>query len=358
MSMKLAVVGAGLMGGGIALDAARHGLSVTVFDARSDGVDKLRDRAAATYARWTKNGKMQPGEAKQALARIATAPTLADLAHADLLIEAVFEDFTVKRALFDALAPHVGDEMVIATNTSALEVGALASGFAFAGRFLGLHYFSPSEVSPLVEVVRARDTSAEAVERALAFLAQTKRVPLACRDRPGFAINRFFCPYYNEATRLVAEGIAGPADVDRVARERIGAAAGPFTVMNLIRPAVAAHAMANLAMLGPFYEPSAALRTQAERGDDWPVEQVLNGADLDLVEDRLLGALLLSAMELAGEDVADPVSVDHGAVLALKFAEGPFTLMRRYPADRVERAVISLCRRSGHPVPPLQVAAV
>lgn len=354
-STRLGIIGAGLMGGGIALDAARHGLAVTVYDARPDGVAKLRERAAGVYARWVKNSRMSAQEADAALARIGAAGTLADLGGLDLVIEAVFEDLEVKRAVLAALAPALAAHTVVASNTSALKVADLAAGFPFAARVLGLHYFSPAEISPLVEVVRAKATSDDTIARALAFLGETKRVPLPCHDRPGFAINRFFCPYYNEATRIVEDGIAGPADVDRVARERLGAAAGPFTVMNLIRPAVAAHAEANLSPLGPFYRPSRALLAQAESGADWPVEETKPGADLDAVEQRLLGALVLPALELEAEQVADPDAVDRGAVLALKFTDGPFALLRRDPRA-AEAAVSALARRDGHPLPAFPVA--
>ncbi len=344
------------MGGGIALDAARHGFEVQVFDARADGVEKLRARAASVYARWVKNGRMAEADAQAALARLRPA-TLAEAGAADVVIEAVFEDLAVKRALFTELQPHLSPAAVLATNTSALKVGDLSSGFAFAPRFLGLHYFSPAEVSPLVEVVRSAATTEATVETALAFLKATRRTPLPCLDRPGFAINRFFCPYYNEATRIIEDGIAGTADVDQVAQERLGAAAGPFTVMNLIRPAVSAHAMTNLGSLGPFYKTSRTLNAQAATGADWPLESRVAGADLDLVERRLLGALALPALELAAEKVAAPEAVDQGAVLALKFKEGPFALMRRYGAATVERAVEALCVRDGQPVPAFTAAA-
>ncbi|WP_454914847.1 3-hydroxyacyl-CoA dehydrogenase NAD-binding domain-containing protein [Xanthobacter sediminis] len=348
---RLAVIGAGLMGGGIALDAARHGLDVVVFDQRPDGVEKLKARVAHVYGRWVKNGRMAEADAAAALARLTGAADLAAAGDADVVIEAVFEDLGVKRALFAELEGHLSPSAILATNTSALKVGDLAQGFAFAPRFLGLHYFSPAEVSPLVEVVRSAATSDATVEKALAFLKATRRTPLPCKDRPGFAINRFFCPYYNEATRIVEDGIAGTADVDQVAQERLGAAAGPFTVMNLIRPAVSAHAMTHLAALGPFYTTSRLLNAQAEAGADWPLDTRVPGADLDRVERRLLGALVLPALELQAEGVAAPEAVDQGAVLALKFKEGPFALMRRYGAATVEAAVRALCARDGHPAP-------
>lgn len=355
MTTRLAIIGTGLMGGGIALDAARHGLPVQVYDARPEGPEALKSRAAGVYGRWVKNGRMSEADAAAALDRLRPASNLADLSGAELVIEAVFEDIKVKRDLYAALVPHLGPDAVLATNTSALKVGALSDGFGFSDRFLGLHYFSPAEVSPLVEVVRSERTSGRTIERAMAFLKETRRTALACADRPGFAINRFFCPYYNEATRLVEERIAGPADVDLVARERIGAAAGPFTVMNLIRPAVAAHAQANLVPLGPFYVPSQLLQDQGRSGADWPVDEQMVGADLDAVERRLLGALAVPALELAEECVAAPVAVDQGAVMALKFREGPFALMARHSREQVAAAVRDVCDRTGHPEPRLPV---
>jgi len=354
---RLAVIGAGLMGGGIALDAARHGLDVTVFDARADGVEKMKARAAGVYARWVKNGRMAEADAAAALARIHPASTLAEAGAADVVVEAVFEDLAVKRALFAELEPHLAPGAILATNTSALKVGDLSDGFSFAPRFLGLHYFSPAEISPLVEVVRSQATLDATVDQALSFLKATRRTPLPCKDRPGFAINRFFCPYYNEATRILEDGVAGTADIDEVAQQRIGAAAGPFTVMNLIRPAVSAHAMTNLASLGPFYTTSRILDAKAESGADWALDGRVAGADLDAVERRLLGALALPALELVAEGVAAPEAADQGAVLALKFKEGPFALMQRYGVAAVKTAITELCARDGHKVPEFPAAA-
>lgn len=354
--MKLAMIGSGLMGGGIALDAARHGLEVLVYDTHPESVARLRDRAAGVYARWVKNGRMAEADAATALSRLQPAAALADLAGADVVIEAVFEDLAVKRGVFTALEPHLGPETIVATNTSALRVTAIAKGLPFADRVLGLHYFSPAEVCPLVEVVRAEQTSDATIARARAFLAATRRTALSCADRPGFAINRFFCPYYNEAVRIVADGLATPSEVDAVARERLGVAAGPFTVLNLIGPRVAGHAMDNLSPLGPFYTVSAELIAKGESGALYALE---DGARLpakaDAIEDRLLGAIAIPALELLAERVADPQETDRGAVMALKFREGPFALMRRYPPARLEAAVAALARRDRHLLPRISI---
>ncbi|MGE4372467.1 MAG: 3-hydroxyacyl-CoA dehydrogenase family protein [Xanthobacter sp.] len=352
--MDLAVIGSGLMGGGIAMDAARHGLPVRLYDANPDNIERLKARAAKVYARWVKNGRMSEAEAEAALARMVPTTSMADLGAADIIIEAVFEDLGVKREVLTALAPHLGPNSIVATNTSALRVRDLAKGFAFADRILGLHYFSPAEVSPLVEVVRAEKTSDQTLERANVFLKATRRTPLPCADAPGFAINRFFCPYYNEATRIVEDGLATPAEVDVVARERLGVAAGPFVVLNLIGPRVSSHAMANLSSLGPFYQVSRLLVSREEETTPYELpDDAALPARADEVEDRLVAAIAIPALELQAEHVADPVETDRGAQLALRFGEGPFTLMRRFPAARLEAAVKAMCTRYGHPMPTI-----
>ncbi|WP_289014419.1 3-hydroxyacyl-CoA dehydrogenase family protein [uncultured Methylobacterium sp.] len=354
MTTKLAVVGCGLMGGGIALDAARHGLDVRVYDARPESAADLRQRAAAVYARWVKNERMTQAAAETALARITPTATLAELGGADLIVEAIFEDLALKRGLMAALARHLGANTVVATNTSALRVGDIAEDVSFADRILGLHYFSPAEVSPLVEVVRAACTSEATVARALAFLRETRRTPLPCADSPGFAINRFFCPYYNEAVRIVEDELATPSQVDAVARKRLGAAAGPLTVLNLIGPRVASRAMENLSSLGPFYAATPELLVRGDRNAPYTIaDDARLPGNADTIEDRLVAALAVPALELRAEGVADPEETDHGAVMALRFERGPYALIRSYPPSRIRAAITASCTRHGHPIPCL-----
>ena len=148
----------------------------------------------------------------------------------------------------------------MATNTSCLRVGDLARHVGDPARFLGLHYFSPAAVNPIVEVVQGEGTGDSTIETALAFCEASGKTPLRCRDSWGFAVNRFFCPYTNAAARLPwTMGWARTAEIDQVARSVLGAAAGPFAVMNLIKPRINLHAIRNLAPLGTFYAPARAM---------------------------------------------------------------------------------------------------
>jgi 3-hydroxybutyryl-CoA dehydrogenase len=352
---RLGVIGGGLMGGGIAIDAARHGFQVLVYDLRSDGVDELRIRAASVYERLIAGGRMNEKQAQIALAYIVAAPRLADLAGTDLIIEAVFEDLNVKSEVLQSLSSHLEPRTIVATNTSSLRVEQLAGSVRGPERFLGLHYFSPAEINPLVEVVSGKRTAADTISRALEFLAATGRVPLRCRDTPGFAINRFFCPYYNEAVRIFEEGIAPAIHIDRVAREKIGVAAGPFAVMNLIKPTVAAQAIGNLSQLGPFYRISTALAERGKLATPWEIPDApLPSAKMEQeILLRLLGAIFLPTIELLIDEVANADDVDKGARLALKFAHGPSSLMRGSGRDFVMSAVNSVCVPRSHPLPPV-----
>ena len=128
-------------------------------------------------------------------------------ANADLVIEAVFEDLDLKRETFDKLNDIVREDAFLATNTSCLKVGDIAEAVDNPGRFLGLHYFSPAEISPLVEIVKGEETDTATIEAMKAFCLDTGKQPLLCRDQNGFAVNRFFCPYTNEAVLLHEEGL-------------------------------------------------------------------------------------------------------------------------------------------------------
>lgn len=350
---RIAIVGAGTMGSGIAINAAQHGLHVTLIDAVEGAADRAKLRAASVLARFVERGRIEEGQRAAALARISAADGLAGAAGADLVIEAVFEDFDVKAKLFEALSGVVAPQALIATNTSALRVSRLAAHVLGPGRFLGLHYFSPAEINPVCELVRGEATSQASVDRAGAFLKATHRVALPCRDQPGFAVNRFFCPYTNEAARLLGENAGTTAQIDRAAEIAFGAAAGPFKVMNIIKPRINLHAIRNLAELGPFYAPAPAMVAIGETDGFFEVadEPAPDPAGEPAMVARIRAAVFLPVLQLLDEGVADAKSVDTGARLALKFAEPPCALMDRLERDEVARLVAPLAARFGLAMP-------
>lgn len=346
------IVGTGTMGAGIATCLAMHGVDVRLYDAQAAAVARAIDAIAGFSARAVDKGRLAQAEADAALGRVRGVDGLAALAEVGLVIEAVFEDAAIKGTVLRDLSAVLTPTTLVATNTSCLRVTDLARHLVHPERFLGLHYFSPAAINPIVEVVRGERTSPATLELATAFCRATGKRPLLCRDSYGFAINRFFCPYSNEAVRLLDEGRGDPALIDAAARIAVGAAAGPFAVMNIIKPRINLDAVRNLAPLGPFYAPAASLVTVGEAGGTWDLGSAsAPEAPVAVIVDRLRAAVFLSVLEELDEEVAAPEDIDMGAREALRFAEPPCALMDRLGRDEVERLVTPLAGRYGHAVP-------
>jgi 3-hydroxybutyryl-CoA dehydrogenase len=351
---RVAIVGAGTMGGGIAIGCLAAGLPTTLVDMSDAALEAAGRRIDDFFRRAVAKGRLEADAGEAALARFEAAGDPAAVAGADLVIEAVFEDLGLKQALFGSLAPHLAPEAVVATNTSALRVADLAGSVPHPERFIGLHYFSPAEINPLVEAVQGPATASATVERALDFVGRTGKTALICRDAPGFVVNRFFCPYSNEAVRCLEDGLGQPAAIDRVACETFGLALGPFAVMNIIKPRINLHAIRNLAPLGGFYQPAAALVRVGEAGEIWPLDgddPSTPAADEEAVSARLRAALFLPVLEAIGEDVAEPAAFDTGARLALRFGTPPVAMMRDLGRARVVALLEPLVARHGAGMP-------
>nr|WSX50842.1 3-hydroxyacyl-CoA dehydrogenase [Streptomyces sp. NBC_00974] len=233
-SRTVAVVGAGTMGQGIAQVALLAGHRVLIYDIAAalaaDAVGFVQDRVERMAAK----GRLDRAEAEDAIGRIDSAGGLADLAGAALVVEAVVEDVAVKRALFAALEEVVSPDTLLATNTSSLSVTELAAGLAHPGRFLGLHFFNPAPLLPLVEVVSGFATDPAAADRAYRTVLGWGKTPVRCADTPGFIVNRIARPFYAEAFAVYEEQGADPATIDAVLRESGGFKMGPFALTDLI----------------------------------------------------------------------------------------------------------------------------
>ncbi|TVQ38537.1 MAG: 3-hydroxyacyl-CoA dehydrogenase family protein [Geminicoccaceae bacterium] len=351
--LTLGIVGAGTMGSGIAIASAAHGLRVRLVDAQPSSLAKAKADAESFYARQAEKGRMTGEAAAAAGARIEAADDVEDLADCDLVIEAVFEDFDLKARLFRSLADVLRPDCLVATNTSCLKVSDLQANITQPERFLGLHYFSPAQVNPIVEVVRGAATSAATFEAAMAFCRATGKDPLPCNDQYGFAINRFFCPYTNEAARCLDEGLGTTGEIDAVAKDALGAAAGPFFVMNIIKPRINLHAIRNLGPLGPFYAPAASMVATGDGDGKWTIETPgeVPEARAGAIADRLRLGAFLPTLQALDEGVAEPAVIDHGAQQALKLAKPPCALMDQLGRGEVERILQPALDRYGVPAP-------
>jgi 3-hydroxybutyryl-CoA dehydrogenase len=234
------------MGAGIAQVCVQAGLPVVGRELTSELAERARAGIERQLARSVERGRLSVDERDAALARLTTTIDLTDLAGCDLVIEAALEDRDVKRALFRELDDVVAADAILATNTSALSVTEIAAATAHPERVVGLHFFNPAPVLALVEVVRTDLCSDECFEAAFRFAEAIGKHPIACKDSPGFVVNRILIPVLNDAVRVLDEGAASAEDIDAAMKLGTGWPIGPLALIDLVGVDVQVHASAAL----------------------------------------------------------------------------------------------------------------
>jgi 3-hydroxybutyryl-CoA dehydrogenase len=239
---RVGVVGLGTMGAGIAQVCLQGGFEVVGREVAPELGDRARDRIDHYLARGVEKERLTQDEKEAALGRLTLVTELDDLASCQLVIEAAFEDLAVKRELFEALERIVTPDAILATNTSALSVTEIASATSTPERVVGMHFFNPAPVLPLVEVIRTAQTSDEVFDAAYAFVQRIGKEPVACNDTPGFVVNRILIPLLNDCVRVLDEARVSPDDVDRAMRFGANWPIGPCALIDLIGVDVHVHA--------------------------------------------------------------------------------------------------------------------
>jgi 3-hydroxybutyryl-CoA dehydrogenase len=230
----VAVVGAGFMGSGIAESAARAGIEVKLHEPDPAPLERSRGRIEASVARAVSGGKLTDEEAAELVERIEWTTDADGLGDAELVVEAVVEDASLKGEVFQALDRRLGEDVILASNTSSIPIAQLASWTDHPQRVLGLHFFSPVPVMKLVEVVVALDTDPTVVERAEAFARQIGKHPIRTKDRSGFIVNMLLVPYLMAGVRMYEDGFASREDIDEGMRLGCGHPMGPLTLCDFI----------------------------------------------------------------------------------------------------------------------------
>jgi 3-hydroxybutyryl-CoA dehydrogenase len=231
---KVAVLGGGLMGSGIAESVARAGVSVLVRDVDDAAVEAARGRIEGSLSRARAGGKIGDAESDGILGRISFTHRLEDIADADLVVEAVPENADLKAATLAQVGGVVSDRALIASNTSSIPIAQLAANVHRPDRVLGLHFFSPVPVMPLVEIVVALDTSEATVAAANEFVETIGKRPIVTKDRSGFIVNMLLVPYLMAAVRMHEEGFASAEDIDEGMKLGCGHPMGPLTLADFI----------------------------------------------------------------------------------------------------------------------------
>lgn len=342
------IVGVGNMGAGIAQKIAMEGFTVRVADMSVERAAVGKQKIAASLEQAVARRVLNEIQAKAALDRV-TPVDLNGLSDCDLVIEVIFEDLLVKKDLFRKLDAICKDGCVLATNTSSFYVHELASVTRRQGDVVGLHYFFHPAKNRLLEVIPGPLTRPEVTAAMVRFAEAHSKTALVCKDAPGFAVNRFFVPWLNEAVRLLEDGTADIASIDAAAKQAFGIGMGPFELMNVTGVPISLHAATTLGTeLGPFYEPCERLRHQVEDvKEDWVLDGEADPSTFDAVNARLLAVTFAVAGAIVDEEVCSKEDVDRGARIGLRWASGPFELMNTHGLGRALELVRSL--EADHP---------
>lgn len=268
-TFTVAVLGAGTMGRGIAQNAAASGCQVRLFDTSAERADAARDAIDAALAKLVEKGKLTGADMDLQLERIeALADRGRAVAGADVVVEAAPEDLALKRALFAALAREASPHALLGTNTSSLPITRIAEGCGAEERVIGLHFFNPVPVMALLEVVRGQRTSEATLQTALDFARRLGKDPIVVRDSPGFATSRLGVLLGLEAMRMLQEGVASAADIDKAMELGYRHPMGPLKLTDLVgldvRLAIAEHLHRELKSAA--FEPPRLLREMVAAG--------------------------------------------------------------------------------------------
>jgi 3-hydroxybutyryl-CoA dehydrogenase len=231
---KIAVIGSGTMGSGIAQVAATAGCEVKIFDTNQEALLRSKSSLEKILSRLIEKEKMDEKEKSRIQNNISYAHTLGELSHSDLIIEAIVENLEIKRKLFSDLENYVSPETILASNTSSLSITSIAASCQKPERVIGIHFFNPAPLMQLVEVVPAIQTSEEVLNTIVQTISDWKKVVAVAKDTPGFIVNRVARPFYSESLRILEEGFANMETIDNAMKTIGNFKMGPFELMDFI----------------------------------------------------------------------------------------------------------------------------
>jgi 3-hydroxybutyryl-CoA dehydrogenase len=232
--MKIGVIGAGTMGSGIAQVAAQNGNKVVLVDSSEVAIEKTKLGLQTTLLKLVDKDKITPEYYQKILDNTSYSNDLNNLYDCDLIIEAIIESLSIKHELFSKIEKIVSDHCILASNTSSLSIASLGSVLKNSHRVIGIHFFNPAPLMPLVEIIPAVQTSTEVLNKCQSIISDWGKIGVVCKDTSGFIVNRVARPFYGEALRIYEEGIADFTTIDWAMTEFGGFKMGPFTLMDYI----------------------------------------------------------------------------------------------------------------------------
>ena len=232
--MKIGILGSGSMGSGIAQVASQSGHEVVLFDTNAEQLDKAKGKLAKIMARLIEKGRVTSQDSEAIQNRITYITSMNDFAGSGLIIEAIIENIDIKKKVFADLENIVGGNCILASNTSSLSIASIAAACTKSDRVIGIHFFNPAPLMPLVEIIPAVQTSDATTTAARDLIDSWKKITVLTKDTPGFIVNRVARPFYGEALKIYEEGVADFATIDWAMTELGGFRMGPFTLMDYI----------------------------------------------------------------------------------------------------------------------------
>ena len=344
------------MGSGIAQKSAQELYDVQMVDREAQWVERGQKIIADFLAEAIERRIFRPAEVDAIKSRVRSVVGTENVdPTTDLVIEAVFEDFDVKTAVFATLDEVCDEHTILASNTSSLSVNELAEATRRPDRFVGLHFFFHPAKNRLIEIIPAESTSAATLSAVEQYCKTMGKVVIVCKDRPGFVVNRFFVPWLNEACLLLDEGVGTMAQIDAVARDAFRIGLGPFALMNLTGPTIALHATDYLAeqLDTVRYTGAASLRELVSSGEMWQIgdETESDEEASRVISERLLGQVFAVSAQIVEENICSKEDVDRGAKVGLRWARGPFELANRLGVGEAVRMAEAYSDLAGFELP-------
>jgi 3-hydroxybutyryl-CoA dehydrogenase len=338
--MKIGILGAGTMGSGIAQVAAQNGHETILIDVSQDMLTKAETSLDKILSRLIEKGRLTEDEKGNIQGRMSYSIDMSDFRGCGLIIEAIVEKLEVKHAVFSKMESIVDEDCILASNTSSLSIASIGSALKKADRVLGIHFFNPAPLMPLVEIIPAVQTSKETLKKAKDLINAWGKSTVVCKDTPGFIVNRVARPFYGEALRIYEEGIADFATIDWAMTEIGGFKMGPFTLMdyigNDVNYAVTESVFAAF-YYDPRFKPSFTQRRHSEAGYlgrksgrgyfDYSEGAVKIEANKDMklgqqIVDRILAMLINEAYDAVFMQVASPEDVDKAMTKGVNYPKG------------------------------------
>ena len=366
---KVGIIGAGAMGSGIAQVAATAGHSVIVYDSNAEALKKAEDRLVKILERLVEKQRLTPPEAVAIRSRIKWVDKLSQLSDSDLIIEAIIENLEIKKSVFTELEALVSNQCILASNTSSLSIAAISSACKNKSRVMGIHFFNPAPLMPLVEVIPAIGTDTGLLDKIVRLMKNWKKTPVIAKDTPGFIVNRIARPFYGEALRIyeerysgLAEGEVGFATIDWAMREIGGFKMGPFELMDYIGNDVnyaVTESVFTAFYYDPRYKPSIIQRRYSEAGwlgrksgrgyynysDPAEKPKAIEDKELgDKIVKRIVSMLINEAIDALYLGIASADDIETAMTKGVNYPKGLLAWGKEIGYDKVLKTMLDLHR--------------